>query len=89
MDDALRREVPCAQVLAERDGDTNALLARYTYGDDLISQTRGAATSQYHYDGQMSTRQLSDGSAGAKKRQPGIADRYIAGLVATVRIALP
>ncbi len=33
---------PFAQVLVERDGDTGALLASYTYGDDLISQTRVA-----------------------------------------------
>ena len=54
---------PFAQVLAERDGDTGALLASYTYGDDLISQTRQGVTSYYHYDGQMSTRQLTDDPA--------------------------
>ena len=42
---------PFAQVLEERDGDTDALLVGYTYGDDLISQTRGAATSYYRLAG--------------------------------------
>ncbi len=51
-----------AQVLEERDG-TGGLLAQYVYGDDLISQKRGGATRYYHYDGQMSTRALSDASA--------------------------
>ncbi|MEJ2628690.1 MAG: RHS repeat-associated core domain-containing protein, partial [bacterium] len=31
-------------------------------GYDLISQKRGSLTSYYHYDGQLSTRQLSDAS---------------------------
>ena len=31
----------------------------YTYGDDLISQSRGATTHIYHYDGLGSTRALS------------------------------
>ena len=44
----------------------------------LRRQTRGAATSYYHYGGQMSTRQLSDGSAGAKKGSPAL-------LIATLR----
>jgi RHS repeat-associated protein len=48
-----------AQVLEERDGVGN-LVVRYTYGDDLISQKRGSAVSYYHYDGQMSTRVLTD-----------------------------
>jgi len=51
-----------AQVLEERDG-SGALTAFYTYGDDLLSMERTAATSYYHYDGQMSTRLLTD-SAG-------------------------
>ncbi len=49
-----------AQVLLEvTNGATNAA---YTYGDDLISQTRNSATSFYHYDGLGSTRALTDGS---------------------------
>ncbi|MCL6584332.1 MAG: putative Ig domain-containing protein [bacterium] len=48
------------QVLEERDA-AFALVASYVYGDDLISMKRGGATSYYHYDGQMSTRQLTDG----------------------------
>jgi len=37
-------------------------LVKYTYGDDLISQKRGSLKSYYHYDGQLSTRQLTDAS---------------------------
>lgn len=48
-----------AQVLEERDA-SGALVVSYTYGDDLIRQKRGSAISYYHYDGQMSTRQLTD-----------------------------
>ena len=48
-----------AQVLGERDG-TGSLTVRYIYGDDLISQHRGGRGSYYHYDGQMSARQLTD-----------------------------
>jgi RHS repeat-associated protein len=50
-----------------------ALRVRYTYGDDLVSQTRptagppgSTARRYYHYDGQMSTRQLTGPPA-----QPG------------------
>ncbi len=50
-----------SQVIEERD-NTDSTLVRYTYGDDLISQKRGSLTSYYHYDGQLSTRQLSDAS---------------------------
>ena len=32
----------------------------YTYGDDLLSQTRPAGTSYYHYDGLGSTRALTN-----------------------------
>jgi RHS repeat-associated protein len=52
---------PYAQVLEEYSGNT--LSRSYTYGDDLISQAiPGGAVSFYHYDGQMSTRQLTAGS---------------------------
>ncbi len=50
---------PYAQVLEERDGSNN-LQVSYVYGDDLISQDRGGVDSYYHYDGQLSTRVLSD-----------------------------
>jgi RHS repeat-associated protein len=50
-----------AQVLEETD-DSGGLMVRYVYGDDLISQNRSGSTSYYHYDGQMSTRQLTDDS---------------------------
>ncbi len=65
---------PYAQVLTETDAATGALRVRYTYGDDLISQTRPdpadphanpPATRYYLYDGQMSTRQLTDAAPGA------------------------
>jgi RHS repeat-associated protein len=48
-----------AQVLEERDGNGN-LTVSYVYGDDLISQTRGNDMSYYIYDGNMSTRFLTD-----------------------------
>jgi RHS repeat-associated protein len=50
-----------AQVVEERNGEGN-LLVRYVYGLDLISQTRAGATSYYHYDGQGSTRALTNTS---------------------------
>jgi RHS repeat-associated protein len=50
-----------AQVLLETDG-TGAAIVSYVHGDDLVSQQR-ASTLYYHYDGQMSTRQLTDGAA--------------------------
>ncbi|MCU7859700.1 MAG: hypothetical protein KZQ86_07680, partial [Candidatus Thiodiazotropha sp. (ex Lucinoma kastoroae)] len=46
-----------AQILIEDNGTGTV---SYTYGDDLISQTRGGATSYYHYDGLGSTRSLTD-----------------------------
>ncbi len=49
-----------AQVLQENVNGTEVV--SYTYGDDLISQTRDAATHHYHYDGLGSTRYLSDAS---------------------------
>jgi RHS repeat-associated protein len=48
-----------AQVLEDRDGGAG-LIASYVYGDDLISMERSGAISYYHYDGQMSTRKLTD-----------------------------
>ena len=48
-----------AQVLEERDG-SSTVLVKYNYGDDLISQNRNNVVSYYHYDGQMSVRQLTD-----------------------------
>jgi len=50
---------PFAQVLEERD-NSGSLIVSYVYGDDLISQNRSGILSFYHYDGQMSTRQLTD-----------------------------
>lgn len=52
-----------AQVLEERDG-VDVLTVGYVYGDDLISQSRGGTVSYYHYDGQMSTRELTDAAEG-------------------------
>ncbi|MCP4712193.1 MAG: hypothetical protein GY869_26520, partial [Planctomycetes bacterium] len=49
---------PYAQVLEEYEN--GSLTVSYVYGDDLISQNRGSR-SFYQYDGQMSTRQLTDG----------------------------
>lgn len=53
---------PYAQVLAEHDGE-GEVSVRYAYGLDLLTQTRGTNTWYYHYDGQLSTRLLTD-SAG-------------------------
>ena len=47
-----------AQVLEERN-DAGDLIVSYIYGSDLIEQDRGTA-SYYHYDGQGSTRVLTD-----------------------------
>lgn len=52
-----------AQVLEERDG-SGALQTRYTYGADLLAQTRSGAESFYHYDALGSTRGLTDPSGG-------------------------
>ena len=49
-----------AQVLAEYN--STGLHTSYSYGDDLISQTKGSTTHYYHYDGLGSTRALSDTS---------------------------
>ncbi len=51
-----------AQVVQERVN--NATTVNYTYGDDLLSQTRGTQPHTYHYDGLGSTRSLSN-STGA------------------------
>ena len=51
------------EVLEERSS-AGAPIVSYVYGDDLISQTRGAATAYYHFDGSGSTRLLTD-AAGA------------------------
>ncbi|WP_417538936.1 putative Ig domain-containing protein [Marinobacter sp.] len=47
-----------AQVLAEVANGSSEV--SYTYGDDLVSQTRGAITSYHLYDGHGSTRALAD-----------------------------
>lgn len=50
-----------AQVLLELDAVGNVMVT-YTYGDDLISQEREGSKYFYHYDGNSSTRQLTDES---------------------------
>lgn len=60
---------PYPQVLEERDA-SDSLAVSYTYGNDLISQNRSGVLSCYHYDGQMSTRQLTDDAG-------GVTDTYI------------
>lgn len=47
-----------AQVLAEVTNGTTEV--SYTYGDDLVSQTRAGTPSYYLYDGHGSTRALAD-----------------------------
>ena len=49
---------PYAQVLQEITDDK--VVVSYTYGNDLISQTRDDKTTIYHYDGLGSARYLSD-----------------------------
>ena len=48
-----------ARVLVETDA-LNAVRATYVYGDDLLSMQRATTPSFYLFDGQMSTRQLTD-----------------------------
>lgn len=48
-----------AAVLVETDG-AGAVRATYTYGDDLLAMRRGGAMSFYHFDGQLSTRALTN-----------------------------
>ncbi len=50
-----------AQVLEERDS-VGTINVEYIYGNDLISQERGGEDFCYLYDGQMSTRQLTNGA---------------------------
>jgi RHS repeat-associated protein len=50
---------PYAQVLSELD-ETGTANTVYTYGDDLVSQTRNSQSHYYLYDGLGSTRGLSD-----------------------------
>ncbi len=58
----LNNQTGYAQVVEERlnEGTGYSLAARYTYGHDLISQTRDAGTSWYLYDGHGSVRALVD-----------------------------
>ncbi|MFC1570012.1 RHS repeat-associated core domain-containing protein, partial [bacterium] len=51
-----------SQVIEERDGSDN-LIVQYIHGLDLIAQNRSNVLSYFLYDGQHSTRQLSDGLA--------------------------
>ncbi|MFQ5593658.1 MAG: RHS repeat-associated core domain-containing protein [Anaerolineae bacterium] len=46
-------------VVLESDG-SGAIVSSFTLGDDLISMKRNATILYYHYDGQMSTRQITD-----------------------------
>ncbi len=50
---------PFSQVLEERDA-AGQLVVAYTQGLDLISQHRDGATAYYQYDGQLSTRMLTN-----------------------------
>ena len=51
-----------AQVLEEQDESDN-LVVQYIHGLDLIAQNRSNVLSYFHYDGQHSTRQLTDENA--------------------------
>lgn len=50
-----------SQVLEERDG-AGTLQARYTYGNELVAMTRGAATSVHLRDARRSVRGLASGA---------------------------
>ena len=70
---------PYAQVLEERN-ESNQLTKRYTYGHDLISQTTNPNQAEesikyFHYDGQMSTRTLTEGNP-AQEMFRQITDTY-------------
>ena len=54
------RRVEVSRVIEE--STATGPIARYVYGDDLLSQTRGGTTTYYHYDGIGSTRALTDAS---------------------------
>ena len=51
-----------SQVLEERDG-SGTLSAQYSYGDDLLSTTRGGSARYVHADTQGNTRLLTDGTS--------------------------
>ncbi len=60
---------PYAQVLEEIN-ESGEVIKRYVYGHDLISQTNSPGEPEetkryFHYDGQMSTRALSEGTPNA------------------------
>ncbi len=60
---------PYAQVLEEIN-ESGEVIKRYVYGHDLISQTNSPTKPEetkryFHYDGQMSTRALSEGTPNA------------------------
>ena len=57
------RNMPFQQVLEERDG-AGTVTASYVYLDDLVAAAfAGVGTRFYVYDGQMSTRHLTDNAA--------------------------
>lgn len=58
----VNRNLP--EVLEERNS-LGGLIASFVHGDDLISQERGGNASYYHYDGQMSTRLLTNAAGQA------------------------
>jgi len=71
---------PYAQVLVESTAANSQSPATvdvtYTYGDDLISQTRSGTESYYLYDGQMSVRQLTDSPADPQTTPAVVTDSY-------------
>jgi RHS repeat-associated protein len=82
-----------AQVLAEWTAQwmgqtapgpqTDALAVTYRYGHDLIQQTRDPLTTPvthyFHYDGQLSTRHLTDSPADPLTNPPQVTDSYTYG----------
>ncbi len=74
------KNAPLAQVVAETD-ESGTVKVKYVHGDDLISQTRdpngpSPITSYYHYDGQMSTRHLTNDPADPQTTSAQVTDSY-------------
>jgi RHS repeat-associated protein len=65
-----------AQVIEERVPGGAKPTVVYTYGLDLVSQTRGAAIHYYGYDGQGSVRYLTGGTPAGPGIPDGISSTY-------------
>lgn len=61
--DKSREHATIIEEFVQTGQEPRRLAATFTYGDDLIAQTRGTATHYVHADGMSSTRLLTDASA--------------------------